>query len=175
MKTCSQCEKEHYARGMCVNHYMQWRRAAGGTAPKDQPPPRSSPTKRFWAKVQKTETCWLWTASTKKVGYGWFKLNEKQVAAHRFAYELLVGPIPAGLDLDHLCNVRNCVNPEHLEPVTKAENNRRQVPRRKTCKHGHPYGTDNYWMVSAGHGRRARRCKTCASIRRKQRYVETGE
>ena len=77
---------------------------------------------RFWAKVDKTETCWLWTGG-QSAGYGRFGFKGRpNLGAHRFAYELLVGPIPPGLDLDHLCRVRNCVNPDHLEPVTRREN-----------------------------------------------------
>jgi len=76
---------------------------------------------RFWSKVEKTVSCWLWTASTRR-GYGQFVINNKPTPAHRFAYEQLVGDIPRGLQLDHLCRVRNCVNPEHLEPVTSREN-----------------------------------------------------
>ena len=80
---------------------------------------------RFWAKVvNDTETgCWLWSGAT-TTGYGRFHLamGLPLVVAHRFAYETLVGPVPAGLDLDHLCRVRRCVNPAHLEPVTRREN-----------------------------------------------------
>ena len=74
---------------------------------------------RFWAKVNKTDTCWLWTASTLN-GYGQIKAGGrfgKILLAHRVAYEMLVGPIPEGLQLDHLCRVTLCVNPKHLEPV----------------------------------------------------------
>jgi hypothetical protein len=80
---------------------------------------------RFWAKVNKTETCWLWTGAKHEKGYGLLKVAGQMHRAHRFVYELLVGPIPEGLSLDHLCRVRNCVNPNHLEPVTTGENIRR--------------------------------------------------
>ncbi len=69
--------------------------------------------------------CWHWTGSRVHNGYGLFWIGGSNVRAHRAMYELMVGPIPAGLDLDHLCRVRHCVNPEHLEPVTRAENLRR--------------------------------------------------
>lgn len=86
-------------------------------------------TERFWPKVERVEDgCWLWTASLTGDGYGRISLGGKfgpMGLAHRVAYELLVGPIPEGLELDHLCRVRRCVNPEHLEPVTHAENVRR--------------------------------------------------
>jgi len=82
---------------------------------------------RFWDKVQAEPNtgCWLWDANTTRGGYGHFKVSGRMVYAHRLAYEKLVGPIPDGLSLDHLCRVPGCVNPDHLEPVTHAENVRR--------------------------------------------------
>lgn len=98
---------------------------------------------RFWKKVDKTASCWLWTASLAK-GYGQFHMNGALRMAHRVAYEALIGPIAVGLDLDHLCRVPRCVNPDHLEPVTHRENVLRsesfaakQVMRTE-CPHGHP-------------------------------------
>lgn len=89
---------------------------------------------RFWSKVNKTTTsgCWEWTAHLHK-GYGQFGVKQGQIKyAHRVAYEWAVSPIPAGLELDHLCKNPKCVNPEHLEPVTRAENLARIIskPRR---------------------------------------------
>lgn len=86
----------------------------------------------FWNHVDQDESgCWLWTAATTPTGYGQFRFHDGSRAAHRLAYEQMVGPIPDGLELDHLCRVRNCVNPDHLEPVTHAENLRRRVLVRK--------------------------------------------
>jgi HNH endonuclease len=79
---------------------------------------------RFWEKVEQGEGCWLWTGAIDR-GYGQFVWNGRK-RAHRVAYELIIGPIPEGLELDHLCRNKSCVRPEHLEPVTKAENIRRQ-------------------------------------------------
>ena len=67
-------------------------------------------------------SCWLWTSPLDRDGYGHIQIGRKMCRAHRVAYEWLVGPIPEGLTIDHLCSVRNCVNPSHLEPVTAAEN-----------------------------------------------------
>ena len=67
-------------------------------------------------------TCLPWVAHSDRFGYGQFKVGGRVVLAHRFAYEMVVGPIPDGLQLDHLCRVRHCVNPDHLEPVTNREN-----------------------------------------------------
>jgi hypothetical protein len=78
--------------------------------------------KRFWSKVDKTPTCWLWTAGKFTQGYGNFTVSGKSVKAHRFAYELLRGAIPDGLDLDHKCRNRACVNPAHLRPATRKQN-----------------------------------------------------
>ena len=82
--------------------------------------------KGFWFWVNKTDTCWLWEGNIATNSYGLYTANfsgQRQTKrAHRLAYELMVGPIPDGLELDHLCRVRNCVNPAHLEAVTHQEN-----------------------------------------------------
>lgn len=87
---------------------------------------------RFWEKVEKMapDGCWFWLASTRN-GYGQIGQWSKGTIdyAHRVAYEMLVGPIPAGLVLDHICRNPSCVNPAHLEPVTQAENLRRGAGR----------------------------------------------
>lgn len=76
---------------------------------------------RFWPKVDKTDGCWLWTAARNRDGYGMFKVDAMRLA-HRVAYELLVGPIPAGMDLDHTCHAPACVNPDHLRSTTHRQN-----------------------------------------------------
>lgn len=128
---------------------------------------KRTPQERFWSKVDKTATCWLWTGALTgplpKRGYGVFNVNGKNRVAHRIAYEWLVGPIPEGLQLDHLCRVRNCVNPSHLEPVTPAENVRRGLLtdlRSVTthCKYGHEYTDEN---TIRRPGRSGRLCRTC--------------
>lgn len=86
---------------------------------------RPAPIERFWVKFTRDPSgCWVWTAAVDKVtGYGKFHVaSETMGYAHRFAYETLVGPIPDGLDIDHLCRNRACVNPAHLEPVTRQVN-----------------------------------------------------
>lgn len=89
---------------------------------------RTHPTaeQRFWAKVDKSGDCWLWLASANRKGYGHIWLNGRYEQAHRYAYEIAVGPIPLGLQIDHLCRTPQCVNPQHLEPVTLEENSRRR-------------------------------------------------
>lgn len=88
------------------------------------------PTVRFWAKVKKTKTCWLWTAASSR-GYGQLGINKKLIYAHRFSYELHRGKIPQGLHIDHLCRVKKCVNPRHLEVVTQRQNTIRGIIARK--------------------------------------------
>jgi hypothetical protein len=81
---------------------------------------------RFWSCIDKTSSCWLWTPVSNAFGYGVFRQRGGGAAyVHRIAYEELVGPIPPGWTIDHLCRVKRCVNPAHLEPCTRAENARR--------------------------------------------------
>lgn len=120
--------------------------------------------------------CWLWVGTTREDGYGRISVKGRHVSAHRFAYELLVGPIPAGLQIDHLCRQRSCVNPRHLEPVTAHENTLRgetvnaKNTAKTVCKNGHPFTEDNTWVVtrgSKGGKKRAteRICKTCRALK----------
>ena len=77
---------------------------------------------RFWAKVDTSTGCWLWTAGTSTNGYGRFRIDNHTVYAHRYAYEQVNGPIPAGYDTDHICRNRLCVNPDHLRVTTRKQN-----------------------------------------------------
>ncbi|MGN6245142.1 MAG: HNH endonuclease signature motif containing protein [Motilibacteraceae bacterium] len=98
--------------------------------------------------------CWIWQG--RLVPRGDYGLWGYQLA-HRRMYADLVGPIPDGLELDHLCRVTTCVNPAHLEPVTPAENRRRRYALITECVHGHPYDSVNtYWRPSG-----QRDCRTC--------------
>lgn len=127
---------------------------------------------RFWSYVDAEGLCWIWTGRRRATGYGSFtdRRGGTTHAAHRFAYELLVGPIPDGMELDHLCRVRPCVNPDHVEVVTPAENKRRgfgvnRTARERThCPQGHPYSDDNIVRTVKG-WRRCRRCRTEQSER----------
>lgn len=123
-------------------------------------------SERFWAKVDKTDTCWLWTGATARNGYGQVGIDGRTRSAHRVSYEALVGPIPDGLVIDHLCRVRHCVNPDHMEPVTSGENTRRgasaQVER---CVNGHPLVAPNLHVRQNRPGRRE--CRVCNFTRRR--------
>lgn len=107
--------------------------------------------------------CWIWRLRLDKDGYGQISVQNKTRRAHRVAYEALVGEIPEGLELDHLCRVRSCVNPEHLEPVTSKENTLRgesfsAVNARKThCSKGHELAGDN--LEIRGKQRSCRECR----------------
>ena len=107
--------------------------------------------------------CWLWFGA-QTCGYGSFRIDGKAHLAHRFSYQSFVGEIPEGLELDHLCRVRCCVNPEHLEPVTRMENLRRSpiFDGNKThCPHGHAYNEENTIWFDGN----CRMCRTCRNIR----------
>ena len=95
-----------------------------------------SAEERFYSHVKKSESCWLWTASTTKNGYGRFAVShERTQVAHRWLWEQTNGPVPEGLELDHVCKVKHCVNPDHLEPVTRSENQWRN--HSPICAQGH--------------------------------------
>lgn len=133
---------------------------------------------RFFLHVEKTEGCWLWRGYVTKLGYGWFsKTRSKPVRAHRFAYELLRGPIPEGLTIDHLCRVRHCVNPDHMETVTGKVNTLRGYgpaalrARATHCLHGHELSGQNI-AIKKGHGGRVyRSCRTCQRERSTRRRL----
>lgn len=109
------------------------------------------------------DECWEWTSSRNNRGYGMFYLYRRQQLAHRVMYELMVGPIPVGLQIDHLCRNKGCVRPSHLEPVTGKVNKERATKDR--CIRGHPYTPDNLILQ---HGRR--RCRACHYAANNRRY-----
>lgn len=120
----------------------------------------------FLSHIDKTEDgCWLWQGWINPGGYGRALFNRYSGQAHRLSYEIHVGPIPEGLTLDHLCRVRHCVNPAHLEPVTHRENVRRgrnAATKRTHCPHGHPYDEANTYINPRGDWE----CRACRTIRR---------
>jgi hypothetical protein len=178
---CGRPQSPKAAKGLCAMHYRRLREKGhvGGAAPIVD---RSlSVEGRFWSKVDKTGapyfglgSCWEWTAQRTPNGYGRFWPGSAGVLAHRWAYEALVGLIPEGLQLDHLCRNRGCCNPAHLEPVTNAENQRRGFgppglhARATHCKRGHEFTEENtYRRPSRSH---VRECLTC--LRDRQRVAQ---
>ncbi len=133
---------------------------------------------RFRSKIVMDGDCWLWVPRSKGRRYGQYNADGTMVLAHRHSYQLLVGPIPEGLELDHVrargCSSTFCVNPDHLEPVSHAENIRRGdgwggVNTRKThCKNGHPLEGSNL-LVRGDGGRKCRKCQLAAQRRHYQR------
>ena len=117
---------------------------------------------RFWSKVDASGDCWEWTACRRN-GYGRVGWDASIRQAHRVAYELLVGPIPPGLQLDHLCRNPGCVNPDHLEPVTMQENIRRGAPNNATfkeaCVREHPLIEGNLYIRPGSGNRECRACR----------------
>ncbi len=111
--------------------------------------------------------CWLWTGSRDAAGYG--RIGQR--LAHREIYTALVGPIPEGLHIDHLCRTPRCVNPEHLEAVTQAENNRRAAAARSTCRHGHALDG----VVKRNGTTPTRYCLTCNRDRATARRAVDGD
>lgn len=127
---------------------------------------------RFWAKVDQAGPisqhrpdlgpCWIWKAGKTRWGYGRIRIDGKRRYAHRLPYEDIHGPIPSGLEPDHLCRVRCCVNPDHLEPVTPLENAQRGIRHTKThCIRGHALSGTNLLLKRNG---RQRNCRQCGRI-----------
>lgn len=126
--------------------------------------PKGSPVAdrlRFHSAVDPVTGCWIWQAARVVSGYGRFTVGGLTRATHRVSYETFVGPIPEGLQLDHLCRTPACINPEHLEPVTNLENRRRSplvCENRTHCPRGHEYAAGNTYNAC---GRRF--CRLCKS------------
>lgn len=173
------CTATPRARFLCSRHYAQALKSGN-------PPPRMSnfgkpAIDRFNEKVERTATCWLWVGGKSTAGYAAFSADGINYG-HRWAYVHFIGPIPEGMVLDHLCRVRHCVNPAHLEVVTNEENiargeahlNAARAAARLThCPHGHPKNEKNtYRRYNKKLGRWEVVCRPCRNARLRRRAAE---
>lgn len=189
-RTCSieGCEKPHIARGWCHKHYKRWQAHGDPLTVLVGPDSPRTALVRFWEKVDKRGPipvhavhlgrCWIWTAfRTRDFGYGLFIDGAKHYPAHRYAYLYEIGPIPEGLELDHLCSNPRCVRPSHLEPVTHQENMRRsmnqsaQQARQTHCLRGHPFNEENTFYQRRGSSWH-RRCRACDALRHRAKRAK---
>lgn len=180
------CGRLAVAKGLCGKHWQRWKKFGDPTIKKlDRD---RTPEERFWSFVDKDGPvpdyepllgpCWVWTGGLAE-GYGAFSLEGRQIRAHRVAYIWLAGEIPEDCELDHLCRVRRCCNPAHLEPVSHLINVHRGTSpwainaakqRCGTC--GFPYDAENTYWYEGG-----RYCRNCMRRRNREwwhRQKETG-
>jgi hypothetical protein len=125
---------------------------------------------RFWEKVEKTDTCWLWTGARMPIGYGRFGIKKENCLAHVVSMGLAGVEIPPGMVLDHICKVRNCVRPEHLRVVTRSWNAKynndsifSRNRARTHCTHGHEFTEANIRRTEEGY----RNCRPCSVMHAK--------
>lgn len=167
----AECDRRQHARSLCKTHYNRELR--------DRPfPPLPVPyaagnDEAFWSRVEKSDGCWEWTGSKTAQGYGNVRLpTGTNGYAHRVAYTLAIGEIPAGKVLDHLCRNRSCVRPDHLEPVSQRENVLRGAsaygPLKTACPHGHDM-TDATNVYARPDGSKV--CRSCARAQNDQRRM----
>lgn len=156
-----ECERTALARGLCSIHYHRHLR-------KGSLPPLLGPERQrsFWDFVDTAGDCWIWTGDQDSKGYGiWRVKGKERTGAHRKIWTLLVGPIPLGYDIDHRCFTPLCVNPDHLEPVTRLVNRQRarshNNSRKTHCPKGHPYNQENTLIRTGPQGQNWRACRRC--------------
>lgn len=124
---------------------------------------------RFWNNISKTDTCWLWIGYKMNKGYGFFSMDNRPYLSHRISYQIHKGDIPKELELDHLCRIRHCVNPDHLEAVAHSENMARGKHATKIyCIRGHEFTGKNTINRKGNNGRNQRECRQCKNIRAKK-------
>ena len=160
---CAECRAVHALK----ERHRRIRSGVSSVRPGEAFPPAPEPLptveQRFWSKVDRGDGCWAWLGTPTEKGYGRLDVDGRFWMAHRYSYTLLVGPIPDGLQIDHLCRNRLCVNPAHLEPVTQRENIVRGISpaamnaSKTHCKRGHEFTPENTGVDASG----GRYCRTC--------------
>lgn len=168
------CNRKAKARGWCETHYTRWRKYGDPNVVKQV---QGFDIVRLMEKVEiQPGGCWLWLACVTQTGYGQFRFRGKLTPAHRASYVLHRGAIPPGAVLDHLCRVRRCVNPDHLEPVDQRTNLLRgigwaAVNASKThCVNGHEFTAENTYVNPSGR----RHCRICRKSQRRAHLERTG-
>lgn len=175
------CEKMSYLRGLCRGHYHRFQ-TLGEDFPRTPLNIHRVVTpemykRRLFSRFTVGDGCWEWTAGVHhKEGYGQMQnyVTKKTGLAHRIMYELFVGPIPAGLQIDHLCRNRRCVRPDHMEVVTNEVNSLRGAgvaalnARITHCHRGHPFSGDNLYLAKRG-DRLKRVCRACQNERSRKK------
>jgi hypothetical protein len=178
--TCSveTCVRAARCRGWCNTHYLRWYKYGDPNhlVAAQQERIHGTAEERFWPKVDAFGDCWEWTRSKNKGGYGQFRFKGRSYLAHKYAYESLVGPIPDGLELDHRCRNHGCVNPDHLEAVTRRVNIMRgestssRNARKTHCKRNHEFTDENTRITMRG----TRVCRTCHRDDMRERHRRKG-
>jgi hypothetical protein len=172
------CDRQSHARQLCKKHHRRWLQHGDPTVLLHLQ--TATPHERIWRFIDQSgglDACWPWTSSLNRDGYGDVSFKRKHLLAHRLAYEARVGAIPDGLQLDHLCRLRRCCNPAHLEPVTSLENNARGESasahnlRKTHCIRGHAFDSVNTHITPEGH----RRCRACMRMHSERRALVRGE
>lgn len=141
----------------------------------ESPRPRASAEERILSRIEKVDGHWIWQGWLNNVGYPTLSFNDRNLYAHRLSYETFIGPIGAGLQIDHLCRTPACINPAHLEPVTPRLNVRRGTSPSAVaavtgvCQRGHEFTPENTYVRRDG---KRRMCRECIRLRKRKAWSE---
>ncbi len=172
------CANQTHALGLCGTHYQRFKRHGDPTILL-QPKVFGTLEQRLWARVQKTDNCWLWLGRTNRGGYGVIDIaTGRSCLAHRVAYELVRGAIDPGFALHHTCLMPNCVNPDHLEPIvpevhTRTNPNNILIAKAQAtqCIAGHVFDEANTYITRRGR----RHCRICKRRRDREYGAQSGK